>query len=257
MTCQVTGAACIVFGANNISLNLNGYTITGQGEPRGSSTWGTCPSETLFEQAIDTDLRNNVKILGPGLIGEFREVGILITGKNSLVQNVVVSSTCREGIFLSGSNNSLFGNTVVRSSLDGFFLASIFVTGTGGHTVWGNQVGSSGPVPLLSGQGGQGIFIGGNGGLAGPPSNNNRITGNIVTGIPGSGIFVASTTNNYPNESGNWIIGNRTFGNVLSQDIYDNNAPGSNTYKDNACEVSFGADAPHCPNLQPFGQDEE
>src|SRR5579872_234208 len=90
VSCQVTGAACIVFGANNISLKLNGYTITGQGEARGSSTWGTCPSETPSERAIDTDLRNSVTILGPGLVGEVREVGILVTGKNSLVQNVVV-----------------------------------------------------------------------------------------------------------------------------------------------------------------------
>ena len=245
VTCKVTGAACIVFGANNISLKLNGHTITGQGEPRGSSTWGSCPSETAFERATDTNLQNNVRILGPGLIGEFREVGILITGNNSLVQNVVVSSTCREGIFMAGSHNDLEKNTVVRSSLNGNFLASIFVTGSGGHTVRGNQVGASGPAPFLTQGlgGGQGIFIG-----SSTPNNNNRIIGNTVTGIPGSGLWVAWASPYQP-EQGNQIIGNKFFGNVGDWDIIDQNMAGSNTYSNNACEVSVGADAPKCPNL--------
>jgi parallel beta-helix repeat protein len=255
VTCQVTGAACIVFGAPNISLWLNGFTITGQGEPRGSLAWGSCPTEVPFERAIDTDLQNNVRILGPGLIGEFRERGILISGKYTLVQDVVVSSTCLEGIFMEGSNNDLEDNTVTRSSLTGNFLASIFVTGTGNHTVRNNQVTGAGPIassavsPYL---GGEGIFIGGLGGVTGTPSNNNLIIGNIASGNAGTGIFVASNSTNYPNSTGNKIIGNSVFGNSLVQDIYDNNPPGSNTYKGNGCEVSFGADAPTCPNLPLF-----
>jgi len=33
VTCNVTAAPCIAFGAPNISLSLNGFTITGQADP--------------------------------------------------------------------------------------------------------------------------------------------------------------------------------------------------------------------------------
>ena len=33
VTCEVTGAACFAFGAPNIALNLNGFTITGPNDP--------------------------------------------------------------------------------------------------------------------------------------------------------------------------------------------------------------------------------
>ena len=33
VTCTVTGAPCITFGASHIDLRLNGFTITGQADP--------------------------------------------------------------------------------------------------------------------------------------------------------------------------------------------------------------------------------
>src|SRR5215469_7332219 len=33
VTCQVTGAPCIAFAVPNITLALNGFTITGQNDP--------------------------------------------------------------------------------------------------------------------------------------------------------------------------------------------------------------------------------
>jgi hypothetical protein len=72
-----------------------------------------------------------------------------------LVQDVVVSSTCREGIFVEGSNNDV-EHSKVRSSLTGTLLTSIFVTGVGGHTIRRNQVAGSGPVPLGSSKAGKG-----------------------------------------------------------------------------------------------------
>lgn len=256
VTCDVrVPEPCIEFGASNIFLTLNGYTITGQGSSgtsRGNPCTTTNPpptGETLFspvEFGIYSPAgENNVQILGPGIIGEFRDRGIDIEGNNSLVSGVVVSSTCREGIVLNGSKNTVALSTVVKSSLLPGFYASIWLSGSGGHKVTFNQVGSSGPVPLAPGQGGQGIFSGG----YTSPFGNNLIQGNVVTGIPGSGIFEASADDGYVKTTGDKIIGNILFGNVIFDDIYDNNPAGSNTYYSNACEVSDGADAPKCPHL--------
>lgn len=262
--CNMTSAEpCIAFGASNISLKLNGHTITGQGMS-GANRGNPCSSspsgdETLlsyFEYGIWIPSgQNNVRIVGPGLIGEFRDRGIEIDGNNSLVSGVVVSSTCREGIALFGRNNVATFNTVVRSSLSGGYYASIWLTGSGGHKVTFNIVGSSGPGPAQAGAesppapvGGQGIFSG----STFSPFGNNLIQGNVVTGIPGSGIFEASINDGYMATTGDKIIGNTVFGNVYHHDIYDNNPSGSNTYHDNVCEYSGGLDAPNvCPNLQP------
>src|SRR5512146_1011805 len=56
VTCQVTGAPCIAFGAPNIVLNLNGFSITGPNDP----TLGCKGTSVTAEPGISTNAQANV-----------------------------------------------------------------------------------------------------------------------------------------------------------------------------------------------------
>jgi hypothetical protein len=45
VNCTVTGAACIAFGANGITLDLNGFTMTGQAHPNTACAGVTQPAQ--------------------------------------------------------------------------------------------------------------------------------------------------------------------------------------------------------------------
>src|SRR6516225_9779310 len=101
VTCTVTGAACIQFGASDITLMLNGFSITGQAHSitgcRGASTGG--------ENGINVVNRTDVTVLGPGLVQRFRGQGINIQGGGRvLVTNVTSSNNCMSGIFLAAAS---------------------------------------------------------------------------------------------------------------------------------------------------------
>src|SRR5213076_2119829 len=76
VTCTVTGGPCIAFGAPNIALVLNGYTITGLGNPAtgcGGASIGT-------DTGISSNGQNNVGVRGPGIVQRFSGDGILFIG---------------------------------------------------------------------------------------------------------------------------------------------------------------------------------
>jgi hypothetical protein len=114
VTCAVTGAACIVIGASHVTLDLNGFTMTGQADAltacNGASTGG--------EIGINVPNQTGVVIRGPGLIQRFRNYGIQLNGGGgSRITGVTVSTTCTSGIFLTGgsSDNQLDLNVAVRN----------------------------------------------------------------------------------------------------------------------------------------------
>src|SRR5215475_795998 len=78
VTCQVTGGPCIAFGAPNISLTLNGFSITG---PNDMAT-GCGGTNVGTDTGINTNAQNNVGIRGPGGVNRFRGDGILFNGTN-------------------------------------------------------------------------------------------------------------------------------------------------------------------------------
>ena len=80
-------------------------------------------------------------------------------------------------------------------------------------------------------------------GIAVSESTGNLIQNNNVSGNPAVGIFLLTGT------TGNTVSGNVALGNLVFHDIFDDNAPGANTYQGNTCEVSGGTGAPACPNL--------
>jgi parallel beta-helix repeat protein len=238
VACTVTGAPCIQFGAPGITLNLNGHTITGNGFQDSCTL-------NFGEFGIFTNGNNNVFIIGPGLVRRFNGYGIVVSGNNSLVGGVAVTSICAEGIHVVGSYNVVEGNSISRVSLDtsianhGF--TGIFLGAPGGNNlVLNNEAVAAGPftgtssTPITSSTFGFGIFVG----EPGFPSNNNLILGNDASGNPGQGILISQgSTGNTVRQ--NQALGNRYItGTGTSDDISDFNALPANTYDNNLCEVS-------------------
>jgi hypothetical protein len=114
VTCQVTGAACIAFGAPNISLNLNGFTITGPNDPATGCRGASVGTET----GISSNGQSNVGIRGPGLVQRFQGDGILfLESAPGWVQGVTVSTNCLSGIRIgpTSAGISVEGNVSVRN----------------------------------------------------------------------------------------------------------------------------------------------
>ena len=113
VTCTVTGAACLAINASQVTLDLNGHTITGNADPltacNGSQTGG--------ESGITATGRSGLMIRGPGIVERFRAFGIVWTNVTaSTITGVTTSTNCMSGIFLSGGNlNELNGNIAIRN----------------------------------------------------------------------------------------------------------------------------------------------
>jgi parallel beta-helix repeat protein len=238
VSCGVTTAdPCIKFGNPGIKLNLNGFSMTGQGK-RDSCTLTEGPGGAPGQSGIDTNGKKNVSIEGPGVVTRFNDIGIVVSGDNSEVEGVAITSSCREGIRVTGSYNEVGGNSVSRASLSGDFFTGIFLSGDfgGGHNkVLHNEFVGAGPVPFLTPGcppscilGGHGIFVG----EPGAPSKNNLIQGNNASGNSGAGIFIRDGS------TGNIVRHNQALGNLVFDDIFDENALPANTYDNNLCEVS-------------------
>ena len=114
VTCQVAGEACIAFGAPNIALNLNGFTITGPNDPATGCAGASVGTET----GIASNGQSNVGIRGPGLVQRFRGDGILfLASAPGWVQGVTVSTNCLSGIRIGATSAgiSVEGNVSVRN----------------------------------------------------------------------------------------------------------------------------------------------
>jgi hypothetical protein len=114
VTCQVTGAPCIAFGAPNIALSLNGFTITG---PNDAAT-GCKGTSVGSETGISTNGQNNVGIRGPGVVRQFQGDGILFMGSTrGWVQDVATTTNCMSGIRINPTSSqiSVESNVSVRN----------------------------------------------------------------------------------------------------------------------------------------------
>jgi hypothetical protein len=112
VTCTVTGAACIVIGAP-VTLELNGFTMTGQADPQA----GCSGSATGNEFGILVNAQTGATIHGPGLVQQFRATGIqLVQSTGVRVIGVTTSTNCTSGILVAGGgNNEIDRNVSVRN----------------------------------------------------------------------------------------------------------------------------------------------
>jgi hypothetical protein len=118
VTCDTGNTACFAFGAPDVELRLNGFSITGKADP----VTGCGGATFANEFGVSTNARNNVSIRGPGLIQRFRNNGVLVTGStNARIENVTTSTNCASGIMIAASafGTLLEGNTAVRNGAAG------------------------------------------------------------------------------------------------------------------------------------------
>ena len=64
-------SSCIVFGASHISLDLNGFSITGPVDPKTNVAACSKPGDATFGVGVEATDQNNIKIEGPGVIQHF------------------------------------------------------------------------------------------------------------------------------------------------------------------------------------------
>src|SRR5262244_2249812 len=89
VTCLVNDAPCIAIGAPNVTLELNGFTMTGQADPQTACNGGGIGPEV----GIAVDMQMGVAIRGPGLVQQFRGHGIrLITSTGATITRVTTST---------------------------------------------------------------------------------------------------------------------------------------------------------------------
>jgi hypothetical protein len=228
VTCAVpAGTTCILFGANNITLTLNGFSMT-----------GTACANNTGGSVIDTNGKNNVAIRGPGLITQFNGFGITVSGNNSLVAGVAITSTCVGAIVVTGSFNDIEGNSISRAvSSPSFAGGAIQISGNNGYNrIRHNEVGGAG-----NGFPGEaGIVVGQPHTITSSPGN--LIEENNFSGYPGFGIFI------FVGSTGNVVRHNQALGNTRG-DIFDGNTAGANTYDNNLCQMAVGGASCQLPNI--------
>jgi len=114
ITCTVTGGPCIAFGAPNIVLSLNGFTITGLADP----ATGCKGTSIGTDVGINTNGQSNVGIRGPGVVQRFQADGILFVGSaRGWVQGVTATTNCMSGIRINPTSSaiSVESNVSVRN----------------------------------------------------------------------------------------------------------------------------------------------
>ena len=100
---------------------LNGHTITGPVTP---PTGCSLPSDSMFGVGIAAIDRNEVKIVGPGIIQHFERWGILLglTGHpttQATVKKVTVFRNCWSGMQTLSTSDSTFEENVFASDAGG------------------------------------------------------------------------------------------------------------------------------------------
>lgn len=117
VTCTVTGAPCIAIGAPQVTLRLNGFTMTGLGDPQ----TGCGGAATANEFGILVNAQIGVTIHGPGLVQQFRNTGIQLAASTGVkVTGVTTSTNCASGILVAGgADNQLYRNVAIRNGNGG------------------------------------------------------------------------------------------------------------------------------------------
>jgi parallel beta-helix repeat protein len=246
VTCMVQGVACIQFGASGITLNLNGFTMTGLADP----TTGCGGMLVVNETGINTAAQSEITIQGPGLVVRFRNQGILLNGGSRVrVVQVTGSNNCASGLLMSSSDSHVEGNVFTRNGNANAPCGGICITaGASRNRIFRNQTSGNGYTDQ-AGVAADDFGIG----IVSPASTGNLIEENSALGNA-NGIFLV------PGTSGNVIRRNVVIGNPAIQvsnslpmstgvDIRNLAAAGANMFEDNACVTSMNAPCPSAKGI--------
>ena len=260
--CANLTGPCIQFGRDNVTLFLNGFTMTGPATPpascAASPALGTSPANPgpFPYDGISTAGFDHVRIRGPGMVQKFRRHGLFLYFSNdAIVEGVTSHYNCYSGIFMGATNRSLVSENVsVRNG-----------SASGGAPCGGNCVSNSNENQIRRNQfhGNGSIAVGApqvpptpndfGVGLVGTSSGNvieeNSIGGNI-NGV----LLYPLTARNLIRR--NIIAGNppvqlsATAGTPVGVDIRDASAAGANSFEENHCITYEGTTLPApCPSV--------
>ena len=113
VTCTVTNAPCLDIVAPNVTLELNGFTMTGLADPQTGCQGGGASGP---EQGIRILNQTGVTIHGPGIVQRFQVHGIIINGSTgTTITGVTTATNCASGILVAGNSNVLERNISIRN----------------------------------------------------------------------------------------------------------------------------------------------
>lgn len=110
--CQVVGAPCLAFGAPQITLKLNGFTVAGRAAPPAD-----CVPPAAFvttpEDGISIIDQTRATVLGPGRVQRFSRQGIIAQRSSRVtVRRVTTVENCYSGIWATTVTDSEFSENV-------------------------------------------------------------------------------------------------------------------------------------------------
>jgi hypothetical protein len=259
VVCEVLTGPCIQFGKSNITLWLNGFTMTGPTAPAPE-----CAPSPAFSpgnpgpfpwDGISTAGFDHVRVRGPGMVQKFRRHGVFVfESEKAKVEQITSHYNCFSGIFLGLANdNEIKENVSVRNgrASGAAPCGGNCIAFSNNNWVHRNHYHGNGSIVAGAPTGTPNDF---GVGLVGTSSNNliedNSIGGNI------NGLLI------FPTTSGNVIRRNIIAGNPPVQlsptltgspvgvDIRDASPVGANTFQENLCVSYEGATMPPpCPNF--------
>jgi len=274
VTCTMTDSPCIEFGASHIALRLNGFTITGSGnpdDPSGAScnaTSGNPPADGIRNSNhVTGEQFTDVQILGPGMVQKFRRMGMRIDGTLGIstrvgVRQVTSHHNCFSGLLTVGMSDSFIEDVV-----------SVRNAAASGMAACGGNCNNNAHNNLIRRN-----FFAGNGSVVNGPPATEPFPNDFGVGLLGNSSGNVVEDNNIggningiliqPGASGNLIRRNTIAGNPPSQisregfagfDIRDEGLDGTrNTFQDNWCVTYSGPGPAPCPNFPgPKHQDDD
>ncbi|HUE85108.1 MAG TPA: hypothetical protein VMO26_03450 [Vicinamibacterales bacterium] len=111
VVCDVANnTPCFLFGAANVELRLNGFTITGKAD----AITGCGGTLIGGENGVATGGQRNVAVRGPGLIQRFRTHGVAVLASSDVrVQHLTASTNCGSGVFINATSFSTLVEGIV------------------------------------------------------------------------------------------------------------------------------------------------
>jgi large repetitive protein len=173
----------IVIGADNISLDLNGHTIDGDGE-----LTEDCADDEICDVGVVNDGHSRVTVTG-GSVRQFAEGVLLLGAGHNRLGHLSVSGNFLRGILIvESSHTRIEGSAITRNGLTTDQAGLVLFT-SHNNQIGGNRVSANGDIGLFSVD----------------DTNDNRIADNAFSDNPEAAILIGG--------SGNQLTGNRLLRN--------------------------------------------
>lgn len=254
VTCTVAllKAPCIVLAADDITLKLEGHTITGPVVP---PTNCSLPTDSTFGVGIFVNGQEDVKIQGPGVIQNFERWGILLSSSTHvIVERVTANRNCWSGMQTSGASDSIFEEDVWANNAagsNGAACGGICAANSNNNVIRKCVFYGNGSLDYAAGNVDFGLGFEGT-------SSGNRVEENQLGGNVNGILFFNTASDNIVRN--NIVAGNppaqvlKTFvlSNQQGADIAfrSNFAGANNSFEDNFCLTYIGPAPAPCPNVR-------